>query len=365
MNLVKLITDQFSGDTMDKLSGMLGADRSTVSTAISAAIPSMLAGVFGMASDDDGARKLSTTLSSVDTNTAGDFMRSLGGDTGSMVQKGSNLLGSLFGGNTRSGLVDSISRFSGLGSSATGSLLSFLAPMILGKLATVWKSMGGGTSALTSLFADQKQNIANAIPSGFSLGSIPGLGSISSALGAVGSAASAAGSSVAGASRRAAANVERTSRSGFGWLAAVAAALVIGVIVWNVRRPEEPLRSPTSIMPNVDQVTTTFRGALNSLGDSFAGIKDAASANAAVPKLRELNAELDELQSSFNALPESGRNALRNTVRPQLNTLTNRASELLKIPGLSTECRNQFELIMRKLSDWGMTAPLTAPIPAP
>src|SRR5215204_3435760 len=101
MNLVKLITDQFSGDTMDKLSGLLGADRSNVSTAVSAAVPSMLAGVLGMASDDDGARKLSNTLSLVDTNTAGDFKRSLEGDTGSIVQKGNNLLGSLFGSNTR------------------------------------------------------------------------------------------------------------------------------------------------------------------------------------------------------------------------------------------------------------------------
>ena len=352
MNLVKLITDQFSGDTMDKMSGLLGADRNTVSTAVSAAVPSILAGLLGLASDDDGARKLSNTLNSVDTNTNGDFMRSLGSDTGPIVQKGGNLLGSIFGSNTRAGLVDSISRFSGLGSAATGSLLSFLAPMILGKLATVWKGMGGGTRVLTSLFADQKQNIANAIPSGFSLGSIPGFGSISSALGMVGSAAGASDSSVAGTSRRAVANGERTSRSGFGWLAAVAAAFVVGIIFWNVRRTDEPMRSPTLTMPSVEQVTTTFRGTLNSLSDVFAGIKDAASANAAVPKLREANTELGELQSTFNALPESSRSSLSNTVRPQLNTLTNRASDLLKIPGLSTECRNQFELIMRKLSDW-------------
>ena len=327
MNLVKLIMDQLSGDTMDKLGGLLGADRSNLASAVSAAVPSMLAGIMGQASDDDGARKLSNTLSSVDTGTADDFMRSLGGDTGSILQKGSDLLGSLFGGNTRSGMVDSISRFSGLGSGMTGKLLSFLAPLVLGKVASVWKGSGGGISALTSMFADQKQNIANAIPSGFSLGSIPGLGSIGSALGAAGSAVGAAGSSVAGASRRAVASVERTSRSGFGWLIAAAALLVAGLIIWNVRRPNEPLGSPTSMMPNVEHVTTSFRGALNSLGDTMAGIKDAASANAAVPKLSAQNTELEELQSMFNALPDSGRSAVRTTVGPQLNTLQRSAAD--------------------------------------
>jgi hypothetical protein len=356
MNLVKLITDQLSGDTMGKLSSLLGADRSTTACATSAAIPSLLAGILGMASSDDGARKLSSTLNSLEPGGAGEFMRSLRADTGLVAQKGNGLLGSLFGSATRSGLVENISRFSGLGTGATHDLLSFLVPMVLAKVGAVWKGMGGGISALTSLFADQKQNIASALPSGFSLGNIPGLSSIASAVGSVGGAVESV-TSVDDGSKRKTAAMSMRRPAGMGWLAATAAALIFGVLLFNLRRPADPMRSQTMTLPSVEEVTTGFRGALNSLGDTFTNIKDAASANEATPHLKEVNSQLDGLQALFNGLSESSRSTLRSSIGGQLDSLKDRASEMLKFPGLNAECRATLEQIRRKLSHWGVSTP--------
>lgn len=354
MNLVKLVMDQLSADTMGKLSGLLGTDRSTAASAATVAVPSMLAGLVGMSSDDDGARKLGATLGSIDTSRAGDFIYSLGSDVGSLAQKGSNLLSSLFGSGTHTGLVDSISRFSGLGSNATNNLLSVLAPVVLDEVATAWKGMGKNPSALTGMLAEQKQYIASALPAGFSLGSIPGLG-------AIGAAISAVGGAVGGASRRAMATAESTTRSGMGWFFAIAALIMAGILAWNFPRPHAATISSMPAISRVEQINADFRGTLNSLGDVFSNVKDAASAQVALPQLHELDVKLAGLQSAFNGLPESSRTALGSVLERQLASLKNRGAELLKIPGLNAECEALIAQITHKLSESGTAAASEAP----
>ena len=91
------------------------------------------------------------------------------------MQRGFGLLNSLFGDGMISGIANAISRYSGINFDAAKKLLAFLMPMVLGKVAAQWRSQGGTVGALTSLFADQKRNIADAVPAGFSLADIPGL----------------------------------------------------------------------------------------------------------------------------------------------------------------------------------------------
>jgi Bacterial protein of unknown function (DUF937) len=354
MNLVKLVMDQLSGDTMGKLSGLLGTDRSTAASAATVAVPSMLAGLVGMSSDDDGARKLGATLGSIDTSGTEDFIYLLGSDVGSLAKKGSNLLGSLFGSGTRNGLVDNISRFSGLGNSATNNLLSVLAPVVLDEVATAWKGMGKNPSALTGMLAEQKQYIASALPAGFSLGSIPGLG-------AIGAAISAVGGAVGGASRRAMATAESSTRPAMGWLFAVATLIVAGILAWNFQRPHTATISSMPAISSVEQINADFRGTLNSLGDTFSNIKDAASAQAVLAQLHDLDTKLAGLQSALNGLPEASRTALHSVLDRQLANLKSRGADLLKIPGLNAECQAVIGQITRRLSESGAAAASEAP----
>jgi len=62
MNLVKLITDQLSGEALNKLSSMLGADSDSTTMAAHAAVPRLLTGLAGLASHGIGANGWPTPL---------------------------------------------------------------------------------------------------------------------------------------------------------------------------------------------------------------------------------------------------------------------------------------------------------------
>src|SRR5262245_11920571 len=62
MNLVKIILDMlFSGDVLGRLSSFLGTDEDAAKKATTAAVPTILSSLAGLASRDEGARQLSST----------------------------------------------------------------------------------------------------------------------------------------------------------------------------------------------------------------------------------------------------------------------------------------------------------------
>ena len=142
MNLVNQIMNQLSGDALGKLSGLLGTDGETTEQAASAAVPSLLAGLAGLASQAGGTQKITTALGNIDTSTLGNLAHMLGGNSDSLTQKGGSLLSSLFGDSLLSSIATAISRFSGLNAGAAKSLLAALAPMVFGQVASQWKSRG-------------------------------------------------------------------------------------------------------------------------------------------------------------------------------------------------------------------------------
>ena len=88
MNLVKQIMDQFSGSALGQLGSLLGTDAETTERAATAAVPSLLSALAGMASTDDGARKLTNTLDSLDTSGLGNIAQMFGGNSSSVLNKG-------------------------------------------------------------------------------------------------------------------------------------------------------------------------------------------------------------------------------------------------------------------------------------
>ena len=177
MDLVQLIHDQLSGDALGKLSSLLNTDAASTRKAASAAVPAVLSAVSSLAGSEDGIGKLVSTLGGIDPSHSEGFVHALAGDSGSLIQKGSGLLSSLFGDGLVGNIASTVGRFANLDGTAVKRLLASITPMILGVLAGRWKSQGGTPAALSNLLDDQEHNIAKAIPSGFSLASIPGLSS--------------------------------------------------------------------------------------------------------------------------------------------------------------------------------------------
>ena len=173
MNLVDLIAGQLSsGDVLGKLGGLIGANESQTKSATSAAVPALLNVFSKLASTNSGADSLAKAMGGLDLGMLGNLAGALGGSQASgLGSLGGNLLGSLLGGgggNNLSVLVDAVAKFAGMQPGIMKTLLTYLAPIVLG---TVAKQFTGKPDAagISRLFSEQSANIRGAMPKGFSL----------------------------------------------------------------------------------------------------------------------------------------------------------------------------------------------------
>jgi hypothetical protein len=372
MNLVKQILDQFSGSALGQLGSLLGTDAETTERAATAAVPSLLSALSGLASTDDGARKLSNTFENFDTGGLGNIAQMLGGNSSTVLNKGNSLLGSLFGDGVNASLANALGRFCGVNSGIAKNLLAYLAPFVLGKVVNQWKNQGGTPHALKSLFADQRENIADAMPAGFSLADIPG----------VGEAKTAAYNSV----RKSTPEPVATGSPAM-WLIPLAIALLGGYFLWQflsrpgveqaadnrVRTTADDVRTtvdqtarttadevramkpvvPDGIdVPSITSVRDELGGMFKSLDTAFTDIRDAASAERAMPTLRELNTKIDSMNQTLSRLPEAGRATLRPVIEEQVNAVAEKARAASAIEGIGAEIKALIQEILAKLTRW-------------
>jgi hypothetical protein len=341
-------------------------------------VPALLSGLAGMASRGEGARKLADVLSGIDAGSMGNFASLLGGDSGALMQRGTGLLNSLFGDGLISGIAGAVSRYSGMNIESAKRLLAFLMPLVLGKVAAQWRSQGGTVGALTGLFADERRNIADAVPAGFSLTDIPGLAG----------AGEAVRDAATTTTRRTAETAEAATGSLASWLLPLAVLIVGGLLLWNFLKPrpgDQPVAqdanreaAPTTVMkpvvpdaanrdlpamPTAAQMTESVRSVLTSFNEQLGAIRDAASAEAAAPRLEELKTKLDGIRAAWTRLPEADRPALRDLISAQIDPLKQKAQETLALPGLSDRIKALINDILQRLSE--LVSPAAQPAATP
>jgi len=167
MNLIDTIKNQlFSDGHLNQLSSLIGADAGATKSAVGAAMPAVVAALSNVASKGNGAQKVVSALNRLDTGSLGNVAHMLSGQAESVQEQGSSLLSSLLGGSTVSGIANAVSKFSGIGPGAVQKLLGYLMPMILGGIAGRFAGKQATAQGLTSMLAEQKSAIANALPSG-------------------------------------------------------------------------------------------------------------------------------------------------------------------------------------------------------
>ena len=366
MNLVKTILDQLSGNTLDSLTKITEADAETTRTAATAAVPSILSALTGMVGSDTGARRLASALEGLDTGGLSNLAKMLGGDGGSLVQKGSQLLTSLIGDSLLSNITSSISKFAGLDPTATKKLIAALAPTVIGLLGSQWKNQGGTVGGLSSLLADQKRNITAAVPAGFSLADIPGMPTADAALRVAGQAA-----------RRTANAADDATMSALKWAGPLACVLLAALALWyffgrgktapNVAQNPPPQgivdhNAATAVtalkptlpdlpaIPDVSVVTKDLSGVFTSATQTLGSIRDAASAKSALPKLTELNLKIDSIRDVFDRLPEAAQVSLGQLIGKQFAPLQEQADKILATPGIDDQTKSMLDGITSKLA---------------
>lgn len=360
MNLVDLIAGQLSsGDVLGKLGGLIGANESQTKSATAAAVPALLQ-VFGkLASTNSGADQLAKAMGGLDLGMLGNLAGALGGSQASgLGSLGGNLLGSLLGGgngNTLQSVVGALASFAGMQPGIMKSLLTYLAPIVLGMVA---KQFTGKPDAagIARLFSEQAGNIRGGLPKGFSM---PDL-----ALGAVSGGRPSEPARSHGHSHA-------PEKSGMpGWLLPllVLGALGLGYYLWQQGQKNKPEERAVVVEERVkkgpvtvdrkevietngktvtDAVLETFSidpkfleagktaGSLfTGLAKTLGGVKDADSAKAAIPELEKFGPLLRTLEDEAGKLPADEKPAFAKVIADKLGLLRKIVEAAMALPGV-------------------------------
>ncbi|MEL7021137.1 MAG: DUF937 domain-containing protein, partial [Bacteroidota bacterium] len=172
-NLLKELQDNMGDQLVKQASSFLGAGESQVGAALSGILPTVLGGLAKTASSGSGASAIFDMLKR--NNMDGSMLNNIGSVFGNsnqsskMMDLGGTLLNMVLGGQRQqSSIIDMIANFSGLKKSATGSLMSMAAPILMNFIGRKVLGKGMGASGLASLLLGQKDFIKSALPAGLS-----------------------------------------------------------------------------------------------------------------------------------------------------------------------------------------------------
>jgi hypothetical protein len=356
MNLVDLVTSQLTGDVLSKLSGLAGTNEAQTKSATSAAVPALLSVFSKMASTNSGASQLASSMGGLDLKMLGNLAGLLGGgQASSLGSMGGSLLSSLLGNNMGS-LVGTIASFAGMQPGIMKTLLTYLAPIVMGVVANSFKGAKPDAAGVQRLFAEQQDNIKAALPRGLSLADFD-----------TSSASPRRAEETRGVHRH-----EEPASAFPSWLPLLLLPLLglAGYFLWpkpapapravvveETRRQEGPLvidrtevvetegkkivsdtvKETIELAPGMAEalkVGEGLTGLFGNLGKVLGGVTNEESARSAIPQLSEFAPVLESLQKSTVALPEAGRSSIVELVTKNMGSLQTVIDTVMAIPGV-------------------------------
>jgi hypothetical protein len=396
LNIVSIITQFLTPEMIAKIASSLGIDKSLAGKAIGAAVPSLLGGLAGVAGTQDGAQKLYQAVTQQHSGVLESLAGMIGGSgQATLVDNGTKSLSSLLGPSTLSGLGGALNKYSGLGGTASASLLGLLAPVVMGTLGKQASSGSLNAGGLASMLTSQKSNISAAIPSGFA-DMISGTGLLKN----LGAGVAGANQTVRAAAQSVSSSADSAVKqaSGLpGWAQWALPVIVIAALAWwflgnrasNVAEQAKNVATQATqtaqtaadaaksaatqatqtatdatksaatqavqslqnlVVGGVD-VGSSVQKSIDGLKTALQGIKDVDTARAALPTLQDSTTQFDKLSGLANQLPASGTTALAAflvSVRPSIDEVF---IKVLAIPGVSEVAKPTIDTIKTKLDD--------------
>jgi hypothetical protein len=333
-NLVSLIMQFLTPEATARIASALGLDRTILQKAVVAAIPALLGYLANAVAKPGGEKQLGTALARQPAGALDTLMNILGGtgqkalsDQKAFVDNGSSLLSGLLGGGTQE-LIRSVGQYAGLGEGASKSLMGMLGPVVVDALGQQQRKEGLDIGGLANLLTSQRQQFAAALPSGFDSPELL------QSLGATARTATAA----ADRTTRAAAGAATSARN---WLYWVIPALAVLALLYYLFKPAErvvqqsaPPPAQSLVVGGVDLGRQVTDGIAN-LRTALGGITDVSSAQAALPRLQEINAQFDRVSNQSGQLSAEQRRVLSGMVNPLVAALNQLFDRVLAIPGVS------------------------------
>jgi len=155
-------------ELIGKLTSAANLDRNVGQRATTAILPAILSGLASVAGTPTGSRQLANVVAQQPTDMLGNFVNSLTGSAPQTAAKGVDVLSTLLGGGALGLLTSTLSKFLAVGEVPTRSLMGLLTPLIMGVLGQQQKATGLDANGLARMLTQQKEEIADAMPSGLS-----------------------------------------------------------------------------------------------------------------------------------------------------------------------------------------------------
>lgn len=398
-NLVDSVSQILSSNLLERFSSSLGLQKTQVENATRAGVPAMLAALSSFASKAGGAAALQEAVSRQPNGLLTKITNAVGGSgQSSLINSSGSDLTSLLGSTTTSAVSNAIAKYSGLGSGESQSIMGMLSSAVMGVLGQQQRKNNLDANGLSELLRSQSDNIARALPQGFSK-YLSGTGILEGAAPSEDSRAVSGARTYSGTPAYAVPSAPKSSSMPWGWLLPIL-ALGFAIGAWQLfSRPAErraevsppvsttttetsrtatgsdmkdmPSSSGTSSGeaglgpvqgPNL-QALESLRGmkvgnvdfglqstsAVNALRDSLATITDEASARAALEPLKNSAAEFSKISGLADQLAPEARGSLASVmaaVRPTLDQLCDKA---LQIPGVGAILKPTMDDIRTKL----------------
>jgi hypothetical protein len=167
------------------------------------------------------------------------------------------------------------------------------------------------------------------------------------------------------ATRAAAASVARTidntrrsapAMSSTNWLVwAIPALAIAAFLLWMFAKPTEQVvqqgvTTAQSLVVGGTDLGKQVSDSINSLRTTLASVTDPASAQAALPKLREASAQIDKVSGMLGQLSDPQRKVLAGLVNPFMSTLNQLFDKVLAIPGVAEIIKPTIDTLKAKLA---------------
>jgi hypothetical protein len=358
---MKLVTGAVTPMLASKVAGAFGVPDGAVRKLMSVGVPVILSSLLKRSSTAGGMDAIGAALGGMGRDPLDRFGNALSGDASQIsaaAQGGSDMLSSLFGVGAAGGLAKTLGAYAGVDEKVAGPLLGLAGASALGGLKTVADTQGLDGPGVMRLLATQRDQIDRGIPAD--------LGRMLSSSGLLPQAVD-----VANATRTTTTSVPPRVEESNGWLKWLLGALALAAAVWLASQFFGPKRTPVvTETPAVAPATTeqvvvnplvvdgvnigdSIQGVLTNLTGTLAGVKDAASATAAVTALTDADTALGGLKGAIGSLNAEGKTALQKLIGGALPALRTTTDGLLADSAIGAILKPVLDGILAKLTTYG------------
>lgn len=164
-SILDMAREVLSPDLINRINGIIGESPAATQKAVGAAAPTILVGLADRAASPGGVESMRSMVT--EGGYGGGMLDSLGsllggGGTADVMQSGTRLLSSLFGGRI-DGIIDALASFAGMRRGSASSLMALVTPIVM---SVIGKQIGTrGLDGLVSMLTGQRDAIASALPS--------------------------------------------------------------------------------------------------------------------------------------------------------------------------------------------------------